>query len=155
MNDQREEGVWEWISGQPVTFTNWKPGEPNNLGDGPSVPEGEDWAHTDVGFGPWNDVDRTDMQSVWRFQGIAEIPVVDPDFQVPVITLLGANPLEIYKGATFVDPGATVTDNVDATRTITGSGTVNTATVGIYTLTYTATDAAGNLAVPVTRTAVS
>ncbi len=45
-----------------------------------------------------------------------------------------------------------MTDNVDATRTITGSGTVNTATVGIYTLTYTATDAAGNLALPVTRT---
>ena len=37
-------------------------------------------------------------------------------------------------------------------RTITGSGSVDTATVGIYTLTYTATDVAGNLAVPVTRT---
>ncbi|NBU72676.1 MAG: DUF5011 domain-containing protein, partial [Bacteroidetes bacterium] len=48
--------------------------------------------------------------------------------------------------------GATVTDNVDATRTITGSGSVDTATVGFYTVTYTATDAAGNLAVPVTRT---
>ena len=74
------------------------------------------------------------------------------DTSVPVITLIGANPLEIYKGATFSDLGATVTDNVDAARTITGSGTVNTATVGIYTLTYAATDAAGNLALPVTRT---
>ena len=60
--------------------------------------------------------------------------------------------MEIYKGSTFTDPGATVTDNKDSTRTITGSGTVDTAAVGIYTLTYTATDAAGNLAVPVTRT---
>jgi alpha-tubulin suppressor-like RCC1 family protein/formylglycine-generating enzyme required for sulfatase activity len=76
------------------------------------------------------------------------------DTSVPVITLIGANPLEIYKGATFSDPGATVTDNVDTTRTITGSGTVNTATVGNYTLNYNATDAAGNLAVPVTRTVV-
>ncbi|NBS88190.1 MAG: DUF5011 domain-containing protein, partial [Verrucomicrobia bacterium] len=41
--------------------------------------------------------------------------------------------------------------NKDATRIITGSGTVNTAMVGIYTLTYTATDASGNLALPVTR----
>ena len=73
------------------------------------------------------------------------------DTSVPVITLIGANPLEIYKGAIFSDPGATVTDNVDATKTIMGSGTVNTATVGIYTLTYTATDVAGNLALPVTR----
>ncbi|NBS07435.1 MAG: DUF5011 domain-containing protein, partial [Verrucomicrobia bacterium] len=45
-----------------------------------------------------------------------------------------------------------MTDNKDATRSITGSGTVNTSTVGIYTVTYTATDAAGNLAIPVTRT---
>ena len=73
------------------------------------------------------------------------------DASVPVITLIGANPLEIYKGATFSDPGATVTDNVDATRTITGSGAVNTATVGNYTLNYNTTDAAGNPAVQVTR----
>jgi autotransporter-associated beta strand protein len=74
------------------------------------------------------------------------------DTTAPVVTLNGANPLQIYKGATFSDPGATVTDNVDATRTITGSGTVNTASVGNYTRTYNATDAAGNLALPVTRT---
>jgi alpha-tubulin suppressor-like RCC1 family protein len=74
------------------------------------------------------------------------------DTSVPVITLIGANPLEIYKGATFSDPGATVTDNADATRTIAGTGEVNTATVGNYTLNYNATDAAGNPAVQMTRT---
>ncbi|NDB96679.1 MAG: DUF5011 domain-containing protein, partial [Verrucomicrobia bacterium] len=77
---------------------------------------------------------------------------VSLDAQPPVITLIGADPLEVYKGATFTDPGATVTDNVDAERTITGAGTVDTTSVGIYTLTYTATDTAGNMAVPVTRT---
>jgi hypothetical protein len=74
------------------------------------------------------------------------------DSQAPLISLLGANPLEIFKGTSFTDPGAMVTDNVDATRTITGSGTVNTGTVGIYTLNYTAQDLAGNLALPETRT---
>jgi hypothetical protein len=74
------------------------------------------------------------------------------DTSVPVITLIGANPLEIFKGATFSDPGATVTDNADATRTIAGTGEVNTATVGNYTLNYNATDAAGNPAVQMTRT---
>jgi hypothetical protein len=83
---------------------------------------------------------------------IGGLTIVHPDTQSPVITLIGANPLQIYKGATFSDPGATVTDNVDASRTITGSGTVNTATVGNYTLTYNTTDAAGNQAVQVTRT---
>jgi hypothetical protein len=73
------------------------------------------------------------------------------DQVAPVIALIGSNSLQIYKGATFSDPGATVTDNVDATRTIAGSGTANTATVGVYTLTYTATDASGNPAVQVTR----
>jgi len=29
--DYAVEGVWEWISGEPVTYANWSPGEPNNL----------------------------------------------------------------------------------------------------------------------------
>lgn len=83
---------------------------------------------------------------------IGGLTIVHPDTQRPVITLIGANPLTIYKGSAFTDPGATVTDNADATRTIAGTGEVNTATVGNYTLNYNATDAAGNLALPVTRT---
>jgi hypothetical protein len=74
------------------------------------------------------------------------------DQVAPVIALIGSNSLQIYKGATFSDPGATVTDNVDATRTITGSGALNTAIVGAYTLTYATEDAGGNLAASVTRT---
>jgi hypothetical protein len=45
-----------------------------------------------------------------------------------------------------------VTDNVDASREITGTGTVNTAVAGDYTITYNAADAAGNAAIQVTRT---
>ncbi|NCY21962.1 DUF5011 domain-containing protein, partial [bacterium] len=55
------------------------------------------------------------------------------DTQAPVITLIGRNPVEIYKDSVFTDPEATVTDDVDPTRTITGTGTVDTGTVGIYT----------------------
>jgi len=75
-----------------------------------------------------------------------------PDTTAPVIALIGANPLLIANGGTYADPGATVTDNVDATRTIQGTGTVNTAAAGDYTITYNATDAAGNAAIAVLRT---
>jgi len=70
----------------------------------------------------------------------------------PVITLIGDNPLTITRGSSFTDPGADVTDNVDAPRKISGTGSVNTSVAGTYTLTYSATDAAGNVATPVTRT---
>jgi Domain of unknown function (DUF5011) len=70
----------------------------------------------------------------------------------PVITLLGANPQLVANGAVYADLKATVTDNVDASREITGTGTVNTALAGDYTITYNASDAAGNAAIQVTRT---
>jgi hypothetical protein len=28
--DEATEGVWEWVTGEPWTFTDWAPGEPNN-----------------------------------------------------------------------------------------------------------------------------
>ena len=43
-------------------------------------------------------------------------------------------------GSTWTDAGATA----DGGETVTSSGTVDTSTVGTYTITYSATDAAGN-----------
>lgn len=75
------------------------------------------------------------------------------DVTAPELILLGANPLSLYVGDTFTDPGATATDDRDVLVAIRVSGTVNTAATGTYTLTYTATDAAGNTTV-VTRAVV-
>jgi hypothetical protein len=69
----------------------------------------------------------------------------------PLITLIGANPQSVANGGVYTDLKATVTDNVDASREITGTGTVNTAVAGDYTITYNASDAAGNAAIAVTR----
>jgi len=69
-----------------------------------------------------------------------------------VIALIGANPLLLANGASYTDPGASVTDNVDAPRTILGTGTVDTAVAGDYLVSYNATDAASNAAIQVTRT---
>lgn len=72
----------------------------------------------------------------------------------PVITLNGAASLVWVQNVAWVDPGATVTDNVDATRQITSSSAPNVSVVGSYSLTYNATDAAGNAADTVTRTVI-
>gem|GEM_PF-793928 len=74
------------------------------------------------------------------------------DMTKPVITLNGANPMTVECNSLFVDPGATATDNCDTNVTVNVGGTVDTAAVGEYILTYTATDASGNEADPVTRT---
>ena len=90
--------------------------------------------------------------------GNAATPVVRTvyvlDIERPVITLLGSNPLEINKGTTYTDAGATATDDVDGdiTDDITVTSTVDTSTVGTYTVTYNVSDAAGNAATPVVRT---
>jgi hypothetical protein len=69
-----------------------------------------------------------------------------------VITLLGEATLVIEQGTTFVDPGATASDAVDGAVTVSVTGTVGD-TPGSYTLTYSATDRAGNQA-SITRTVV-
>ncbi|NBO19040.1 MAG: DUF5011 domain-containing protein [Proteobacteria bacterium] len=70
----------------------------------------------------------------------------DDDTVPPVITLLGDNPLVVGWLGTYSDPGARVTDNVDAERTMLGTGTVNTARPGNYTVVYQTADQAGNRA---------
>ena len=53
LTDQNEEGVWEWVTSEPFSFSNWVDGEPN---DGDSPLADEDWVHTNYsGNGDWND----------------------------------------------------------------------------------------------------
>ena len=76
------------------------------------------------------------------------------DTTPPVITLNGDATITITQGTPYTDAGATATDNVDATVTVVTTGTVDTNTVGTYTLRYNATDSAGNVATEVTRTVI-
>ena len=68
------------------------------------------------------------------------------DTTAPVITLLGANPMELTQGDTYAEPGYTATDNVDGdlTGAVVVTGSVNTGVVGSYTLTYTVSDSSNN-----------
>ncbi len=83
---------------------------------------------------------------------VAEIPT--PDTTAPVVTPAAAT-VTVAFGGTYTDGGATVTDNVDTGLSATASGTVDTNTAGDYTITYTATDAAGNTGTATTVVTVS
>jgi surface protein len=74
-----------------------------------------------------------------------------PDTTAPVITLNGEASVQITEGTVYAELGATATDNVDGTISVTISGSVSQGAVGAYIITYTATDAAGNSS-SITRT---
>ena len=64
----------------------------------------------------------------------------------PVITINGSSSLTIELGSSYTDQGATAMDLFHGATPVISSGTVNTAVVGVYTITYTATDKSGNTA---------
>ncbi len=70
----------------------------------------------------------------------------DTDVFAPVIELNGGEDVQIEVGTNYIDPGATATDNVDPSVEVISSGSYNANVAGTYTLTYTATDLAGNTA---------
>ncbi|KZY62174.1 hypothetical protein A3750_09720, partial [Oleiphilus sp. HI0079] len=77
------------------------------------------------------------------------------DTTAPVITLNGASTINVEQGTSYTDAGASATDLVDGSVTVTvGGDTVDPATAGTYIITYDAIDAATNSAIQVTRTVI-
>jgi hypothetical protein len=85
------DGGWEWISGEPVTYTNWAVGEPSNdegienyahygLFPGHLIEEWNDWSHL-----------RSDWPIWGPIPGIAEIvPQQEEVIPAPGALLLGS-----------------------------------------------------------------
>lgn len=70
------------------------------------------------------------------------------DFTPPDLTLIGEDSMAIAVGAVFVDPGYTAVDDVDGiiTNQVTKDPpTINTSVEGLHIITYTVSDAAGNV----------
>ena len=90
--------------------------------------------------------------------GNAAIPVTRTvnviDTQVPVISLLGNSSLNVEQGSTYNDDGATATDiyDGDISSSIVTTNSVNTSTIGSYSVTYNVSDSSGNAAAEVSRT---
>ncbi|MDT0608488.1 immunoglobulin-like domain-containing protein, partial [Croceitalea rosinachiae] len=71
----------------------------------------------------------------------------EPDIIPPVITLLGADPVELNVGDVYTDAGATALDNLDGnitTSIVTVGDVIDTNVPGMYTVTYNVSDLAGN-----------
>src|SRR3989344_8479196 len=68
----------------------------------------------------------------------------------PTVTVTGSSPDAISESAslTYTDPGASAVDALAASLSVVTTGSVDRTTPGAYTLTYTATDAAGNATAP-------
>ena len=71
-----------------------------------------------------------------------------------MITLQGQVNVRINVGAEYQDAGARASDNLDGdiTGSIEANGVVDSSKPGVYTITYSAKDQAGNVAIELTRT---
>ena len=78
---------------------------------------------------------------------------ISPDNTPPVITLIGNATEYVEQGYTYNDPGATAWDNLQGNidTAIMVSGTVNTAVVGGYFISYNVCDSLGNCAATTKR----
>lgn len=62
LTDEVTEGVWQWVTGEPYSWSYWNSGEPNNAGN-------EDYIQF-VGGGRWNDLPNTSLPYVLEFEYI-------------------------------------------------------------------------------------
>ena len=76
-----------------------------------------------------------------------------PDTDAPVIIITGSANIQLTVDDTYTEQGAVCDDDVDADKPATvGGDTVDTSTVGQYTVTYDCTDSSNNEATQVSRT---
>lgn len=71
LSDEAEEGTFTWANGEPVTYTNWNEGEPNDSGGD------EDYTHMYSG-GVWNDIGPA-----WTGRGVIERDTAPVNYSGP------------------------------------------------------------------------
>jgi Ca2+-binding RTX toxin-like protein len=73
INDKDSEGNFNWSSGEPVVFTDWGAGEPNNADGRDGSTQHYGWMQTQNDYGKWDDA----QNGVGIVLGIAEIKLSD------------------------------------------------------------------------------
>jgi len=87
LTDVNAEGNFEWTSGQPLSYTNWYPGQPNNFNGN------QDYCEL-LSTGEWND-----QYNSYALEYIMEIPcnyVIQTSGPAPGSTLSGGNYVVTY-----------------------------------------------------------
>jgi hypothetical protein len=74
LTDEATEGTFQWVTGEPVVYTNWDVGEPNNSNNG-GASAGEDFSEL-RGNGTWNDIPAVLGGSPFLIQGVIEYDAV-------------------------------------------------------------------------------
>jgi hypothetical protein len=77
--DQAQEGTFTWINGEPVTYTNWDTGEPNNGGTS-GVPENYAVMRKNNPAAFWNDLQNAPPITSFHYNphGVVEITATNP-----------------------------------------------------------------------------
>ena len=86
--------------------------------------------------------------------GASQATVTITDQTAPVITLTGESSISLFRDQDYNEAGYSAEDNVDgdmSANVVVGGETVDTTTLGTYTVTYNLTDSAGNDAAQLTR----
>jgi len=95
---------------------------------------------TDASVGNYTVVAQNAYSSLTNFATIASVLHTAP----PIMALNGVNPVNLMVNTPYVDAGATAYDLcAQASLTVSSNSTVNTAVLGTYTVTYSATTADG------------
>ncbi|AFZ24645.1 Lectin C-type domain protein [Cylindrospermum stagnale PCC 7417] len=96
--DVAQEGTFKWINGQPVTYTNWATGEPNNFSGSENFTI-INWTAP----GDWNDGDNLNGGNGEPISGIVEIePVPEPSGILSMIMMIGSGIVMMKKFRTLV-----------------------------------------------------
>ena len=84
-----------------------------------------------------NDTDLNYITSDASASSVISSATLTVDDEAPVITIPGANPLELFQGDSFSDPAVSANDTIDGSVSVTRSGTIDTSMLGSYTRSYT------------------
>ncbi|MDB3959034.1 SUMF1/EgtB/PvdO family nonheme iron enzyme, partial [Opitutales bacterium] len=85
-------------------------------------------------------------------EGNFTVTLLNVDDTSPILYINGDTNITLEAGGVFTDEGAIWNDSVDGNGTADASGTVDSQVPGIYIITYSFTDAAGNVASTISRT---